>query len=201
MAFGNVNYAFAGSATKTRKLTITNPAKYKTAAIVGSIIGTAGFTADPACANVTIAAGGKLVCNITYTPPGLGGVSGTLTISDNVPGGSQAIGLSGAGTQGRLTASPGTLNFGKAPLNTISAAKTVTLRNRTASTFTISSISNGNPAFIASRSCVGMLPGSATCAVSVTYTPTVTGKATDTLTIIDQPDGIVRTVNLIGTGE
>jgi hypothetical protein len=37
--------------------------------------------------------------------------------------------------------------------------------------------------------------------VSVTYTPTVTTKATDTLTITDVPDEITKTVNLIGTGE
>jgi len=200
MGFGNIDYAFAGAATKVRKLTITNPAKYKTAAIISSIIGTAGFTADPACTNVTLAAGGKLVCNITYAPTGLGGVSGTLTIRDNVPGGSQTVGVSGAGIQGRLTATPGTLNFGKVPLNTTSAAKNVTLRNRTASTFTISSISHGDPAFVASQNCVGPL-GTTTCAVTVTYAPTVTTKVTDTLTITDEPDGITRTVNLIGTGK
>jgi uncharacterized repeat protein (TIGR03803 family) len=202
MNFGNVDYAVAGAATKVRKLTITNPARYKTAAMISSIIGTAGFTADVSCEGFTLAPGGKKVCDITYAPTGLGAMSGTLTIRDNVPGGSQTIAVSGTGIQGRLTASPGTLNFGKVPLNTTSAAKTVTLRNRTAaSTFTISNISHGNAAFAASQNCVGTLAGSTTCAVSVTYTPTVTTKATDTLTITDVPDEITKTVNLIGTGE
>ncbi len=200
LAFGNVDYAAAGSATKVRRLTITNPAKYKTTAIISSMAGTAGFAADPACVNTTIAPGRKLVCNITYAPTGLGGASGTLTINDNVPGGPQTIPLSGAGIQGSLIARPGTLNYGKAPLNTTSATRTVTLRNRTASTFTITSISSGNPAFVASQNCLGPL-GTATCAISVTYTPTVTARVTDTLTITDAPDGITRTVNLIGTGK
>ena len=113
-----------------------------------------------------------------------------MTINDNVPGGIQTIGLSGAGIQGRLVASPGTLNFGKVPLNTTSAVKAVTLRSRSGSTFTISTITNGNPAFVASQNCVGTLPGAASCGVSVTYTPTVTTKVTDILTITDQPDGI-----------
>jgi uncharacterized repeat protein (TIGR03803 family) len=200
LAFGNVDYAVAGSATKVRRLTITNPAKYKTVAIISSMVGTAGFAADPACVNTTIAPGRKLVCNITYAPTGLGGASGTLTINDNVPGGPQTIALSGAGIQGSLIARPGTLNYGKAPLNTTSATRTVTLRNRTASTFMITSISSGNPAFVASQNCLGPL-GTATCAISVTYTPTVTARVTDTLTITDAPDGITRTVNLIGTGK
>jgi hypothetical protein len=123
-----------------------------------------------------------------------------LTIDDNVPGGAQTIALSGAGIQGRLTASPGTLNYGKVPLDTTSATRTVTLRNRTTSTFTISNISNGNPAFIASQNCLGDL-GSTLCAISVTYTPTIAAKVTDTLTITDAPDGITRTVKLIGIGK
>jgi hypothetical protein len=123
-----------------------------------------------------------------------------LTIYDNVPGGVQTIALSGAGIQGRLTASPGTLNCGTVPLDTTSATRTVTLRNRTASTFTISSISNGNPAFVASQNCLGALV-STPCAISVTYTPTTAAKVTDTLTVTDAPDGIIRTVNLIGSGK
>jgi len=199
LAFGNVDFAAAGSASKVKKLTLTNPAKYKTAAIIGSMVGSAGFTVDPACNNVTLVAGQNLVCDITYMPTGLGAASGTLTITDNA-GGSQTVTLTGAGIQGRMTAAPGTLNFGKVSINTASAAKTVTLRNRTASTFTISNISDGDPDFVASQNCVGPL-GTTTCSVSVTYTPTVTTRVTDTLTITDAPDGIIKTVNLIGSGE
>lgn len=200
LAFGAVNYAFAGSGSKIKRLTITNPSKYKTAAIITSIVGTAGFSADPACNNVTLAAGGKLKCNITYTPIGLGAVSGTLTINDNVGGGSQTVGVSGTGNQGKLTATPGTLSFGKITVNT-SAAKTVTLRNRSASTFTISSIGDANPAFVASQNCVGPIVAGGSCPITVTFAPTSTDKTTDTLSIIDAPDGITRNVNLTGSGK
>jgi uncharacterized repeat protein (TIGR03803 family) len=200
LAFGNVDFAVAGSASKVKKLTITNPATYKTAAIISSIVVSAAFTSDPACNNVTLAAGQKLVCDITYTPTGLGPAHGALTITDNAGGGSQTVTLTSAGIQGRLIATPGTLNFGKVQVNTTSAAKTVTLRNKTASTFTISSISNVNPVFVASQNCVGTLV-TTDCLVSVTYTPTAATKTTDTLTITDVPDGITKTINLIGTGE
>ena len=76
----------------------------------------------------------------------------------------------------------------------------MTLKNTTGSTFTISSITNANADFVPSQNCVGTL-GTTTCAVSVTYTPSVTSKETDTLTITDVPDGITKTVNLSGTGE
>ena len=71
-------------------------------------------------------------------------------------------------------------------------------RNRTAATFTISSSTNGNPAFSVSPNCVGALL-TTPCAVSMA--PTVTTRTTDTLTITDQPDGVARTVNLIGSGK
>lgn len=200
LAFGNVDFAVGGAASKVKKLTITNPKKYQAALLIDTIAGSTGFSADPACNNMTIAPGGKLVCNITYTPTAFGAASGTLTISSNAGSSPQAIAATGAGILGKLTATPGSLNFGKVPLTTTSAAKTVMLTNRTASTFTISSITNANTDFVASQNCVAPL-GATTCAVSVTYTPSVTTKETDTLTILDVPDGITKTVNLIGTGQ
>jgi hypothetical protein len=123
-----------------------------------------------------------------------------LTIIDNAGDSPQTIALSGTGILGKLTATPGTLNFGKVPMNTTSDAKTVTLKNTTGSTFTISSITNTNPDFVPSQNCVAAL-GAAACAVSVTYTPSVASKEADTLTITDVPDGITKTVNLSGTGD
>ena len=104
LAFGNVDFAAAGSASKVKKLTLTNPAKYKTAAIISSMVGSAGFTPDPACNNVTLVAGQNLICDITYSPTGFGAASGTLTITDSAGGGSQTVRLTGAGIQGKLIA-------------------------------------------------------------------------------------------------
>ncbi len=200
LAFGNVDFAAAGSASKVKNLTITNPRKNEATAVIYSITGSPGFTVAPACNRVTLAAGQKLVCEITYTPTALGAVTGKVTIIDNVGGSPQTVALTGAGKLGKLTVTPGTLNFGKVPTNTTSVAKTVTLKNSTGSTFTVSSITNANSDFVASQNCVGPLVTTG-CSVSVTYTPTVAARATDTLTINDIPDGITKTVNLIGRGE
>jgi subtilase family serine protease len=197
--FGNVDFAVAGAANKVKKLTITNPKKYEATLQIDSIVGSDGFTVD-GCNNVTIPPGGKQVCNITYTPTAFGAANGTLTITSNAGTSPQAIAVTGVGILGKLTATPGSLNFGKVALSTASAAKTVTLKNTTGSTFTISSITNTNPDFVPSQNCVAAL-GAAACAVSVTYTPSVASKEADTLTITDVPDGITKTVNLSGTGD
>lgn len=76
----------------------------------------------------------------------------------------------------------------------------MTLRNTTGATFTISSIANANADFVPSQNCVGTL-GTTTCAISVAYAPSLTTQETDTLTITDGLDGIIKTVRLSGTGK
>ena len=99
-----------------------------------------------------------------------------------------------------MTVTPGALNFGKVALNTPSIVKAVTLKNSTGSTFTIASIANANPDFVASQNCVTTL-GATSCAASVTFTPSTPSRETDVLTLTDALDGIVKTVKLIGTGQ
>lgn len=198
--FGNVDFAVAGAASKVKKLTITNAKKYQATLLIYAITGSAGFTADPSCTNATVASGGKLVCNITYTPTAFGAVNGTLTITSNAGTSPQTIATTGTGILGKMTVTPGALNFGKVALSTPSIVKAVTLKNSTGSTFTIASIANANPDFVASQNCVTTL-GATSCVASVTFTPSTPSRETDVLTITDALDGIVKTVNLIGTGQ
>ena len=149
---------------------------------------------------MTLAAGQNLSCKITFRPTAPGAMKGVLTITSNAAGSPQTVTVTGTGVTGKLAATPSTLNFGKVPVNSTSAVKTVKLKNNTDSTFTISRITNANVNFVPSQNCVGTL-GTTTCSVDVTYTPSSATKETDTLTITDLPDGITRTVRLIGTGK
>ena len=53
MAYGNVDFAAAGSASRVKKLTIINLKKYEATAVISAIVASPGFTVDPACNNVT----------------------------------------------------------------------------------------------------------------------------------------------------
>jgi hypothetical protein len=138
-------------------------------------------------------------------PQALGAVIGaTLTINDNAGDTPQVIPLTGTGVQGKLTVTPGSLKFTKVPLQTTSAAKLVTLKNKTGSTFTIASITNGNAAFVADTSgCPGnVVPANASCQVSVTYAPgSNTAKVTDSLVVTADDLKSPHNVNLSGTGQ
>jgi hypothetical protein len=202
--FGSIDYGFAGSNHHTAHISISNPKKYKTPAIVVSIVGPSGYTiVTPACTSVmTIPPGGKVSCQVSFSPTKIGAEDGALIVTDNAGNNPQTVALTGTGTKGVLLSTPmNTLNFRKVTVGA-SLAKTVILKDRTAATYTISSISTGNPpVFVASQSCLGTIAPKGNCDITVTFTPAVAGPATDTLTITDTPDGITKSVSLIGTGE
>jgi hypothetical protein len=99
--------------------------------------------------------------------------------------------------------SPSTLNFGKQGVGVESQGLIVTLANLTSSGLTITKISIGgaNAAdfTIGNTNCSGTIAAGATCAISITFTPSATGAETATLTVADS-DPTPQTVPLTGTG-
>jgi FG-GAP repeat/Abnormal spindle-like microcephaly-assoc'd, ASPM-SPD-2-Hydin len=101
-----------------------------------------------------------------------------------------------------VTLTPASLSFGDSAVNNTSAAKTVTLKNTGTSTLEISSIAItlGTNFTISRNTCGSTLAAGKTCKVSVTFTPTQVGAATDTLSFTDNGFGSPQTVSLSGTG-
>jgi hypothetical protein len=101
-----------------------------------------------------------------------------------------------------------TLDFGTVYIPNTSAPLTVTLTNNTHGAIALTSaVVNGNPAaantdYQATNSCSGSIPfGSPnTCAVSVTFKPTVVGTETATLQLTDSDSTSPQTFTLKGTG-
>jgi hypothetical protein len=122
-------------------------------------------------------------------------------IADNAAGSPQAVVLSGTGTtSATATVTPTTLSFGNQVINTTSVSKSVTLTNTGSSSLTISSITASASFAISSKTCGATLAAGAKCKVSVTFTPTVLGKLTGTLTFTDNAANSPQTVPLTGTG-
>ncbi len=153
--------------------------------------------------NGTLLAKAKCNFSVTFTPTFNGQVKGALTISFN--GTVAAGGFTGTGQNGPavpLTFTPTSLSFGNVILNS-SSAKTVTIKNVSTSTVTLSSIT-GSGYFTATPSgttpCGGALLAGKSCTVTVTYKPVVVGGNIGGITVID--DGAVSTQvqNAAGTG-
>ncbi|HXM99991.1 MAG TPA: SBBP repeat-containing protein [Candidatus Dormibacteraeota bacterium] len=94
---------------------------------------------------------------------------------------------------------PANLAFGGQFLTTTSAAQSVTLTNNGNTALAITSIVVTGD-FAQTNTCGASVAAGATCAISVTFTPTVIGSRTGTLTITDNASGSPRAVPLTGLG-
>ena len=180
LSFGTVTYAVPGSNNRTLYLTITNPKKNKKATIVASVVGTEGFSASSSCNNATIPAGGKLKCAITYTPTGLGTVSGTLVVTDNAANSPQTVTVSGTGRRRKKIPPP-------TPTATATATATATPTPTPTATATATATATRTPTPTAT----------ATATATATPTPTRTPTATATPSSMPTP---VRTAACSGSG-
>ncbi len=104
---------------------------------------------------------------------------------------------------GAQTLTPATLAFGAQAQGTTSAAKVATLKNTTTAAITINSTTvTGNFAKSASTCPVSpaKLAKSASCTISVTFTPLALGTQTGKLTVTDTGTNATLTVTLNGNG-
>ena len=95
------------------------------------------------------------------------------------------------------------LAFANQPLNTTSAAQTITLSNTGNATLTITSVSitGTNPGdFAQTKTCGTTLAAGANCTISVTFKPTVAAARSATISVTDNAGGSPQTVPLSGTG-
>jgi YVTN family beta-propeller protein len=99
-----------------------------------------------------------------------------------------------------VTLSPTSLKFGNQAVNTTSAVKKVTLTNTGTVLLTISNIAASAYFAISANTCPGTLAAGAKCTVSVTFSPTVLGALTGSLTFTDNAADSPQTVALSGTG-
>jgi hypothetical protein len=96
--------------------------------------------------------------------------------------------------------SPATLSFGNEVVGATSPAKTVTLKNTTAVTLYINSITLSGDFAISANTCGATLAARKSCKVSVTFTPIAAGSLTGTLTFNDDAANNPQTVPLSGMG-
>ena len=176
--------------TVTLQDTGTGPMQISNVSVTGP------FTQTNTCSGA-LAAGDACTIAVSFSPIALGSATGTLTIVDEA--GTQTVPLGGSGVA-PVTLSPSSLNFGNVAVGSTSAARSITLENRTSSTLTFTSIVASAGFAIATNTCsAGVVAGEA-CSVGVTFTPGALGAASGTLTFTDSAANGPQTVNFSGTG-
>jgi hypothetical protein len=99
---------------------------------------------------------------------------------------------------------PTSLNYAPRDVGTTSAAQTTTLSNTGSATMSIASVTltgaNVGDFAITSNTCGATLAASASCAVAVTFSPTVSGTRVANVTFADNAAGNPHSVTLTGSG-
>jgi hypothetical protein len=195
-----------GTVSSPRVVTLTNSG---TASLTGLTVSLAGtnptdFEGTSAC-GTTVGAGASCNIAVEFVPTATAAYSATLEIADNATGSPQKVTLTGTGVASvpRVTLSATSVAFGSQPVDTASAAKTVTLTNSGTASLTGLQISlaGANPTdYAGGNGCPLTLVAGANCTISVEFKPAVAGALTATVDIKDNAAGSPQTITLTGTG-
>jgi hypothetical protein len=185
-----------------RKVTLTNSTS-SVVTISSAVIGgknPGDFVQSATTCGQTLGLNKSCTISLTFTPSALGARSATLTITDSASNSPQTVAISGTGV-GQAALTPASITFAKQRVNTTSAPRNVTLKNNLPTTLTGISFSAEAPFAVSASTCTSTLASKKTCTISVTFTPTVTGKVTGLLSVSDSANNSPQTVSLTGTGD
>jgi hypothetical protein len=189
-----------GETSAAQTVTLTN--RERVALTFTSIQASAGFgIASNTCGTGIGVAPAACTIGVTFAPTATGDVTGTLTFTDNAGNSPQVVSLTGSGEL-PVALSTSILRFGSVPVHTTSGTQTVTLTNHQNVRLTFTNIQVSAGFRIASNTCspaIGASPH--TCTIGVTFSPTVHGGATGTLTFTDSAGTSPQVVNLSGYGQ
>jgi hypothetical protein len=195
LTFGNQN---VGTTSAAQNITLSNSG---TASLSITSIATSGDFAQTNTCGTSLAAGTNCSISVTFTPTAAGTRTGTLTVTDNAPGSPQTASLTGTGVAVGPSASlnPTSLNFGNQMIGVPSTAQNVTLTNGGNASLSITSIAASGD-YTQTNNCGTSLAAGANCAISVTFTPTVAGTRTGTVSVTDNAPGSPQSASLTGVG-
>jgi hypothetical protein len=149
----------------------------------------------------SLAAGASCTAGVSFAPKVAGATTGLLTLKDDSGnlGASQVVKLSGTGLLPRhLSLSPATLAFSGYTIGD-NPSQTVTVTNTSSAAVGIARIAmSGDPSFVQGNTCGSSLAASATCTVTVTFSPTSYGSFASML-IVTESSGAQETDSVSGT--
>jgi hypothetical protein len=210
LAFSGQN---VGSATASQSVTVTNngssPLAISSIGVSGADSGDFSQTNTcPIAPVATIAINATCTIFVAFRPTATGPRVADLSVADNASASPQTVALTGTGTAAGVSLMPASLIFGgQNPGTPPSAPQTITLQNTGTGPLTISNISitGANAAdFAETNNCpvgpAATLSAQHSCAISVTFDPTVTGPRSASLAISDDFVPSPQILGLSGTG-
>jgi hypothetical protein len=195
VAFGSVQVG--NSANLSETLTNTGGSSVTISQVSSSA---AAFSISGLTLPLTLTPNQSVTFTTTFTPISAGASSGSLSVASNASNSPLSIALSGTGTSaGQLAVSPTSLSFGSVTVGS-SSALNGTLTASGASV-TINSASLNNSEFALSGiSLPATLPASQSATFTVTFTPSVSGVTSTSLSFSSNASNSPAVQTMTGTG-
>jgi hypothetical protein len=190
----DVGYQLVNTTSQVYPVQFTNPSTTDKITM-NSVTTTGDFAATSVC-GATVSTLTNCSINVTFTPTAPETRNGTLVITDSDPSSPQVVNLTGQGTE--LSQSATKVTFRGTAIGSTSAAQVVTLKNLGTAAINISKAQATGP-YGATSTCVGPLNGGASCTVSATFSPSLSGTSFGALYITSDSPGSPQVVNLSGT--
>src|SRR4051794_24182430 len=198
------------SAPQTVTLTNTGSATLEISSIGFAGTAAAAFSETTTCDPTgRVAAGTSCTVDIVFAPSSSGGKTAALVLTDNAADTPQSVALTAVASAAPVPSvglTPTTLSFASQAVGTPSAPQVVTVTNTGGAPLTMNSLNlTGVQAgdFADTSDCPiapATIAAGASCAVTVTFSPSATGTRTATLTIADNASGSPQGVALTGAG-
>jgi hypothetical protein len=192
----NFGVVAQGSNSVAQPVTLTNQSN-ATLTVNSITPNSANFAESNNC--TTVAPGANCTINVTFTPTTGGTRTGILTIADSDPSSPQQLGVSGTGTSGEVSLTPGSLSFGRENVWSLTAAQTLTLKNNGSTALGLAAITASGD-YSQSNNCPRSLAAGASCSINVKFAPLAAGARAGLITISDTDPTGMQTVSLTGTG-
>lgn len=192
---GNVNVGSSVSQT----LTLTNTASSGVTISKLATTGT-GLTASGMTLPFSLAAGKQVSLKVTFTPPSMGAVNGSVIVSSNASNSSLTIALSGVGMQPQISVVPTSVSFGSVAVG-VSNTQTLTIKDSGNANLIISQGTIAGSGFsITGPALPATLTPGQSVAFSVRFSPTTASSTTGTVSIASNAPQSPLAVSLSGTG-
>jgi trimeric autotransporter adhesin len=184
--------------TKSVVLPITVTNWGSTAMTIGKMTTTGNYkVSSGGTCSTSLAAGQQCLIKVAFTPKGTGVQTGVLTVTDSGPNSPQTVNLTGVGTAMELPIHYPGLNFSLTDMGA-TTQQSVQLSNTSSSAVTINQIQVIGD-YSESDNCGSSLAGGASCNITVTFNPTVSGYRKGNLVIWDDDPGSPQMGRLQGT--
>jgi phospholipase C len=207
----NFGTVVQGRSSSKVSVTLTNNAA--TSLAITSIAMSGDYTQTNTCGN-SVAPKSNCKITVTFRPSATGTRYGTITITDSDGASPHVVNLTGIGTQ--VSLSPASLTFPAQNIGTLSS-QSATITNNGPAALSLSPLTlTGDPEssdvpifqypglptnnYTQSNTCGTSLAVGASCSVTVTFSPTVTGTINASVQVFDSEADSPQVITLTGTG-